>query len=282
MKIKKSQGFTIVETMIFLAVSGFMFAAAAVFINGKQASVEFKQGMNNFNTQIQGAMDDVANNNYASGGNFKCTPTGMGPSVTTISSAQGTNIGCDFVGKVIQFAPQDTNGTGYNVYTLAGNQYVGPDYTNVNGDSNVSTTLAQAMPVAVDPLTEQNSTEFQLQITKVIAWDNNTPQKDVGAVGFFNSGGSYNSNNQLNSGAQNSGMINLYATNYGQPKAGIESDIKANLRNYSTANHPNPQVLICLKGGNGQYGSITIGSSGGILTTDMNIDGSSPSSGCPS
>ena len=49
----KPHGYTIVEVLIFLAISSLMFLLAATFISGKQSAVEFKQGMNDINTQIK-------------------------------------------------------------------------------------------------------------------------------------------------------------------------------------------------------------------------------------
>ena len=61
---RKSGGYTIIEVMIFLAVSAFMFVVAAYFIQGKQANAEFNQGMQAINSSMQKVINDVNDNNY--------------------------------------------------------------------------------------------------------------------------------------------------------------------------------------------------------------------------
>ncbi|MGH7238724.1 MAG: type II secretion system protein, partial [Candidatus Saccharimonadales bacterium] len=91
-KRTEGRGFTIIEVMIFLAVSGFMFVIAAVFINGKQDNVAFRQGMEAVASTVTNTIDTVANGEYPSLGNFTCN-AGVGgqPTFTGGSTGQGSN-----------------------------------------------------------------------------------------------------------------------------------------------------------------------------------------------
>lgn len=57
----QSRGYTIVEVLIFMAVSGLMFVMAVVFVSGKQANAEFRQGLYVVNSDIRSVINDVAN-----------------------------------------------------------------------------------------------------------------------------------------------------------------------------------------------------------------------------
>jgi hypothetical protein len=113
--------------MIFLAVSAFMFVVAAYFIQGKQANAEFNQAMQAINSSMQKVINNVNDNNYPPI-NLACSSNGSKNQPLTITTAtsnqQGTNLGCVFLGEVVQFGVKGTNGQGYNVYRVAGCEYV--------------------------------------------------------------------------------------------------------------------------------------------------------------
>src|SRR5947209_7153977 len=96
-KTKTPRGYTIVEVMIFLAVSGFMFIIAAQFVSGKQAHAEFRQGMNDVKAQVQQTINDVANGYFPSNSDFSCNTESGRPQPDTGSTGQGQNKGCVFM-----------------------------------------------------------------------------------------------------------------------------------------------------------------------------------------
>ena len=67
-----SYGYTIVEVMIFLAVSSLMFLIAVGFISGKQNNVEFTLSVNTLKSDIQQVFNNVSSGYYASRNNFSC------------------------------------------------------------------------------------------------------------------------------------------------------------------------------------------------------------------
>lgn len=96
-------GYTIVEVLIVLTVSAFMFVIAANFINGKQERTAFNQGSNEFVSQLQSIVDDVKDGHY-SDVPINCS-TASGPITfpAAVSPGQGSNQDCVFMGKLVHF-----------------------------------------------------------------------------------------------------------------------------------------------------------------------------------
>ena len=141
---KAPLGFTIIETLIFLAVSGFIFISAAALLNGRESQTQFESGVKEIFASLQSISSNVKNGFYSDITHVPCTGSnrpGTAPSFTG-STTQGTNLGCIFVGNAIEFSP-NINGTeqdnDYIVYTIAGNQYI-------DTSDDLSTTLTDATP----------------------------------------------------------------------------------------------------------------------------------------
>jgi len=143
-----SGGFTIVEVMIVLAVTGIMFVAAAIMINGRQNKTEFMTGINDLQQELQQVINETASGYYPSNENFTCT--GAISATDTVkfatgSNKQGTNGGCIFMGKALQFGlGSGASASSIGVLPLVGNQYQ-------TGTTNPVLTVAQAKPRAASP-----------------------------------------------------------------------------------------------------------------------------------
>ncbi|MEK7599449.1 MAG: prepilin-type N-terminal cleavage/methylation domain-containing protein [Patescibacteria group bacterium] len=117
--VKKPFGYTVVEVMIVLAVSGVMFLIAIDFISGKQERVSFQQGSNELVSRIQGIIEEVTDGQYTDIP-ISCN-TNAGGSLTitgTLSATQGQNLNCTFLGKLLHFTGGES--TDYEVFSLAG------------------------------------------------------------------------------------------------------------------------------------------------------------------
>ena len=85
-------GFTIVETMIFLAVSGALVVVGLSAVYGTQGRSEFRVAVNDAQQQIDKVINNVSNGYYADTSNISCSNIGNN---TVISSKQGIfNTGC--------------------------------------------------------------------------------------------------------------------------------------------------------------------------------------------
>ncbi len=113
-------GFTIVETLIVLVVTGSLFIGAATLIGGRQNRTQFSQAARTVQAEIQQAIDEVSAGYYQSTLEIKCEALATGPQLTTAATPQGTNKDCIFLGKVLQFGVHNTDPQVYNIYTLAG------------------------------------------------------------------------------------------------------------------------------------------------------------------
>ena len=118
--VSARHGFTIVETMIVLAVTSGMFVIAALAINGRQAKTEFQVAVRDLQTRTQQIINEVSTGYYPTQAGFSCTVGGRpsDPIMLTLSSSgqtQGAHDDCIFVGKTIVF-----NADKLYVYSLVG------------------------------------------------------------------------------------------------------------------------------------------------------------------
>lgn len=146
----RSAGYTIVEAMIFLAVTGAMFLSMMAFISGRRERTEFALAARNFEASLNDIANDVQDGYYsnvtANGSGFSCAPnsgtisntnSGVNISVSAGTGGQGANRGCLFIGKAIQFSPNGTgmSGSQYILHVLVGRQYKGNIASNGDVDS---------------------------------------------------------------------------------------------------------------------------------------------------
>ena len=97
-------GFTIVETMIVMAVTGIMFISVVLLINGKQQRAQFQFAVKDVQTQIRQIMTETMAG-YNQLGNNTCSSFGGKPKLATgTTDTLGTNASCVFLGKTIIFS----------------------------------------------------------------------------------------------------------------------------------------------------------------------------------
>lgn len=282
---KKQKGYTIVEVLIFVAISGFMFVIAAAYVNGKQASAEFKQGISQANSSLRAVMNDVSNGFFPSLGDFRCTAGGSGaPAFSATATGQGENLGCIYLGKVIQFAP-DGDTARYNVFTLAGRQYK-PSTTQ----NEVPTNLAEAMPVVVPGLTQTYNFEHGNRLVKAgtVIEDSLGAHSDLSGIAFLTSFGRYDTGTRagltganLSSGNQSVIAVPIFR-GFGITTAEMTSRIATDVTDANV--DTNPAIRLCFDGGSGWHGVLSIGGAGGHaqrLATTVQVSKAATGAICP-
>ncbi len=116
---KQLLGYTIIEVMIVLAVSGVMFLIAANFINGKQERASFTQGSNDSVSLLQNVVEDITDGHY-SDVPIQCATSGSALSFPSgVSPSQGQNPACVFLGKLAHFYGSGSNRTNYQLFSIA-------------------------------------------------------------------------------------------------------------------------------------------------------------------
>jgi hypothetical protein len=260
------KGFTIIEVMIFLAVSGATFLIAATFINGKEAQVEFTTGMNSANEVITSLINNVSNGDYPLSANasFNCNLSSGYP-VISPTNFQNVSPGCALIGKVI--APETNNNPyQYSIYSVAGCEFNG---CTVAQGLLPPRTLSQEHPTVVNSLTQTNSWPNGTSITKLLLINGNDVQT-IGAFGIFSSLAQSNGN-VLVSGAQPTQVVVI---NTSQLSTDNDSNIAALVNNSSAWLPSGADVVMCFTASNGHKASITIGGldGGGQLTTTLQME----------
>lgn len=263
-------GFTIIEVLIVLAVSGFLFVGAAILIAGRQSQTEFDQASRQIQAQIQQTINEVAVGYYPKTGNFKCTVSGANPPVVDSGvSEQGANSDCIFVGKVMQFKMAGTSPEQFKTYTLVGRRL------SSTAAGQEATSRATALPVVIAPTTSNLNTPDNSEnnllggglTTASMVWG--ASANPIGAVGFMQSFAKY-SGSTIQSGAQSVVVIPVANTALGATAIDGATAINANFA--TSAFDPTAGVRICFaSAGTDQSALITIGGSQGQSSVTLAI-----------
>jgi type II secretory pathway pseudopilin PulG len=137
-------GFTIVETLIVLAVTAGILISALIAIGGRTNRTQFMTASNDLKQQLQQVINETTNGYFPNSSNFTCTKrANQSPALADGNQAQGTNGDCIFLGKAIQFGVHGNTGV-FLAYAIAGNR--------LQQASNLEVSqLSQSYPVAVAP-----------------------------------------------------------------------------------------------------------------------------------
>jgi len=253
-------GFTIIETLIVLAVTGAMLLVAILAFMGQSAKVEFNTSIRDIQSIIQTTINEVGSGYYPSGDDIRCELGGTNLSITEGQAEQGSNTDCIFMGKVMQFGAIATDPQQYNILTLAG-------YKDNNGD------ITQAKPQIVD-IPSATTNAILRNGLKVVSMSYTVGgvSDDIGAVAFVNGLGSYGGDSQLISGSQQLSLLPVPDSGKipNTDKQAVIEAVSDQLVNAPI--NPNGGVKICFaSGGTKQSGLITIGSGGRGLSVNLEI-----------
>lgn len=293
--MRRQGGFTIVELMIVLAVTGIIFFGAITLISGRTSQTEFMTAIQNVQGQVQQVINEVGNGYYPNNGNFKCVGSPGSFNINPGANEQGANTGCIFLGKIMQF---NTNSTQFTIYTVAGAQ--------LNVSSQEVQTYSSARPLVIaqgstapppgSDLTGFAGTPAALQYgvsvssmyycatTTVANCSLTVNDGSIGAVAILSSLGAY-SGSALQANSQHFNLVPIYNSSLtltpgnAVDKMNIALDTPAGSGIITSADDfvygPNPAntVLICFSSGTtNQSGLVTIGGRGnGNLSVTLSI-----------
>jgi prepilin-type N-terminal cleavage/methylation domain-containing protein len=266
----KAHGFTLVETLVVVAITGVLFTAIVITLSGRQSRTEFTQSVQEIQSQIQQVVNDSAVGYYPNTQNFTCTASVTGPTFSTFATtSQGANAGCVFLGKAIQFGVSGAVGgiEKVNIFTIAGLQ------RTAAGDEIQTYDDAKATPIAMATAsvngTENKKLLYGLTVGKMYYGATKTP---IGTVAFVNSLASYSASGNLDSGSQQIQVVPIKNSQLNNNEATAANDIKSQLA--SSDFNPDTGVTICfVSGGTDQTGYIKIGGGGRQLSVTLEIKG---------
>lgn len=255
---KQAHGFTIVETLIVLAVTGMLLVSALVMFRGRIARTQFSTALNEFDVKLRTVMNDVASgiSAGAGAGDMSCESSG---------GEIGTGGKCLALGKAIHLGPKKTNcdsGTKVECDTLG--------IYNIKGDSfdsgKLVTDYFDASPVVNgSPETYTNGYGLHIISAKRVG---SAPSDNISGIVFTQTFGQAIPTG--NTGLQGAPSVKMYLTkgDIGEESVAFET----NISDSSTGYHGSGDVEICLGSGTtNQFGLITIKSNYSVVTTKVEV-----------
>lgn len=277
-RVLSARGYTIIETMIFLVVTGALLVSVLGFLAGAQSRTRFSQGLREMDANLRGAMNDVESGFFDDRGGFVCT---AGPGTLTISpgaNEQGKNDNCVFMGKVVQFGPNNGGGcagnaesecSDYAVHTVVGRRTVASGSPPTGLQQATLTPVFNSLQSSSSPdLSEYKFIPGGLRVNKIYEVRGGA-STDMASVGFLYSLGTSGVTQGNSSGVTN---VSVGASTLGDNK----EETFDSIRGLTEANRNPDQIVICFdEGGNiarSRVGAIVIGGKGRELTTEVIVD----------
>jgi len=259
----KPEGFTIIETLVVLAVSGALFVSVFVTMSGRQHKTEFLQATNDIQSSIQQVINEVATGYYPNNGDFSCSSVAGNVSISnSTSAAQGTNKDCVFMGKAMQFTAGSSETQQYSTFSIAG--------------LRTAKTLLAADPTVIrygsaDPVTVTKTFNNGLTV-KSMKYNNGGSDVPIGAVAFISGLGATDGSGNYVSGGQTLDLVPITGLlTFDVPINTMENGIDSQLMSMGTLVNPANGVKICFQGGANQTALVTIGSNGHNLLVKLEV-----------
>ncbi|MCA9347459.1 type II secretion system protein [Candidatus Saccharibacteria bacterium] len=195
--LRRQGGFTLMEVMITLAVSGAMLMITVALFSGQQRESQFNQSMRDIESKLQDVINDTATG-YFPESTLSCSANANIPIISSSGpgSEQGTNSACVFLGKAIHFKDN-----AMDIYSIIGSS------------SLSNTTFQSANPTLVSEIKETKEYIWGINLYQIWWGDNIASHLDDGRLVVVSSspnGTGYSaSGSSLNSGVQ---QINTYSS----------------------------------------------------------------------
>lgn len=236
-------GYTIVEVMIFLAISGALFVSASALISGRQERTMFQQSVNTTSQTLEDILNDVSTGYYPSNNDFKCTNSGGSPTLSVGGSQQGTNQGCIFSGKLLSFTTTPASPS-YSVYTMISNN---PDLSTPGSNPDVTTVNTLLLGGPNPGIIDQKTNNVGVIVTKI--FEDSPPYVSYNNLAVVSDFGSLSSTGTLSA---NASKAKLYWYKSNPPTSTPNTKLVATDFVKVQTDH---SVIICLEQGPGSDSS---------------------------
>lgn len=274
-RLTRAGGYTIVEVMLFLLITGVLLASATLVLNGRRQRTEFTQGVREIDAQIRTIVNETASGYYPNQGHIQCVSSnGTGPHLSRgDSTGQGANKGCLFLGRMLQFTAGET----YVVYTVVGQQLGANDkeVTSLGqGTDQARQTLITPTPAQsnLPDATASYRLPWGIRVTRIAT--SQVGGTAIGTFGFIYSFGSYDAEGvNLVSGTTGLNTIVPLANTglLGDPPD-VQPTVTATENMTNSAQNPG-KIVICLRSGGGdRQAAIVIGGNNNTTGTEVMID----------
>jgi hypothetical protein len=265
-RVTESHGFTVVETMIFLAVSAAMFVSAMLVVSGQQARTEFRQGVGEIQSRIDDTINDVATGYYASSLDRQCTAASTStspPSITNNTAERGTSRQCIVLGRAVMLLPGRSS-----TFTVLGRRLVGGPGTAYTQ----SLTEAVAAVPQNPELVSQSAFPYGLRVHS--AYFQEQPggaKQSIQGFALTSSLASYASGGALQSGASSVDLIPIPGPNSGFTEDGFATEASVYLKQPTAVVNPAGGVTVCIDQGPGSENHILLRLTPGV-TLSTTVD----------
>jgi type II secretory pathway pseudopilin PulG len=122
MKIRRfAPGFTVIELMLFLSITGALFIALMFGVNTNITQQRYREGVQSYAALIQDQYSQVANTHNDNNNDWTCAPDGQVKPASNGGTPRGTSQ-CVLLGKAIQIQEPAIIGDGsvINIYNVVG------------------------------------------------------------------------------------------------------------------------------------------------------------------
>ncbi len=288
--IESKNGFTIVETMIFLAITGAAFFMAVTILGSQQRSTQFSQAVSDFESSLNDISNDTETGVFTDIRNVKCNAssknnTGVITFTVVEDTEPGENNDCIFVGSVVQLVDNKSDDSDYTVHTLVGinnsnaRNFIETRPIPLHSDSDSISGLGAAD--FGDAGTKNLSLPWGAKITKAYYEDpvTNIPIYIRGIAYVYSNFGNRITEKDFTSGSASVGLYTVEApanaediTNSIKSIADFRKSINSQIPGDSIYKSVKEKVTICLEGVGGRKSMMEVGSESGSIAARSNYD----------
>jgi prepilin-type N-terminal cleavage/methylation domain-containing protein len=150
-------GYTIVEVLIVLAVTGIIFIASNSLFGGQKSEAAFNQAVNDVVSEIATQGKAVGSNQFYAAQGYSCTgaPTTARATLTAAAGSSGVNTECLSLGKVFEALSTTTN---IYIYDVLGNRQYYASGTLIGPASS----LTESSPTIASIAGKELALQYQL------------------------------------------------------------------------------------------------------------------------